>query len=242
MRIKYLVVFSSIISIFSSVAVFAKEYKCAVKQVPATEFYINILKTIVAATGNTVTIQVVPPTRADRLISDKEIDIQLPIIVIPDVTKQKELKYDYSTTVLAKLAWVLYTNKAKPIDVNSLRKGNPDKYKIEIDPSRTDDYTFPVSLSSNFEASLKRLSEGSIDGVLISQLTGDPLLKKAVYKNISRQLWSEYDLCFSIQKGAKGGEADKMLSDGINRLKAKGTYEELMGEYIRSAKYDNWQP
>jgi hypothetical protein len=78
--------------------------------------------------------------------------------------------------------------------------------------------------------------------VILSQLSGDLLLRKGAYKNIARKLWSELDLCFSLQKGMRGGEVDKMLADGIDKMEANGTYDKLIGDYARKAKYDNWQP
>jgi hypothetical protein len=126
---------------------YGKEYKAAVKKLPNSDFYSSVVKSVVEATGNTVAIQVVPPARADYIIAGKEVDIQLPIVVGSNPDKQKELKYDFSTVVLAKLAWVIYTNTAKPIDIDSLRKGNPNKYRIEIDPSRSDDYSFATIAS-----------------------------------------------------------------------------------------------
>jgi polar amino acid transport system substrate-binding protein len=234
--------FTVLLSVFSGITLSAKEYKAAVKQLPTTDYFVKLLKSVVEATGNTVAVQVVPPARADYLIANNEVDIQLPIVVPPDPAKQKALKYDFSTVVLVKQSWVLYVNKSKPLDVDSLRNGNSKKYKIEIDPSRTDDYNFVTMGSSNFEASFKKLSDGTIDGVILSQTTGDPLLKKGAYKNITRQLWSELDQCFSLQKGARGGEIDKMLTLGVNKMKADGSYDKLVGDYSRKAKFDNWQP
>jgi hypothetical protein len=54
-----------------------------------------------------------------------------------------------------------------------------------------------------------------IDGIILSQLTGDAIFKASGLKNIKRQLWYDYIRTFSLQKGARGGEIDKMLAEGI---------------------------
>jgi ABC-type amino acid transport substrate-binding protein len=220
----------------------AKEYKAAVKQLPTTDFFTKLLKAVVEATGNTVNIQVVPPARADYLVSTNDVDLQLPMIAIPDVKKQQLLKYDYSTVMLYKNSWVIYTKKDKKIDIDSLRKANPNKYKIEIDPSRTDDFDYPVIPSSNYDASFNKIDSGAIDGLILSQTTGDPILIKSGLKTIKRQFWADFDQCFSIQKGTRGGEVDKMLTDGVNKLKANGTFDKIAGDFIKAAKYSDWQP
>ncbi len=231
-----------LILLLISVNFYGKEFKVAVKQLPTTDLYMNILKAFEKASGNTFSIQAYPPARADYLVSNGEVDIQLPIIIIPDAAKHKDLKYDFSSAVLYKLAFVLYTNKNKAIDIDSLKKVNPNKYKIEIDPSRGDDYNYAVTPSTNFEASFKKLDSGAIDGLIISQTSGDKLLKDLGLKSIKRQLWFEYDLTFSLKKGEKGGETDKMLVESLKKLKASGEFDKVAAPLMNSAKYNNWQP
>ncbi len=242
MRINRITGFIVVLSLFCTVFTWAKEFKAAVKQLPTTDTYIAILKAIVEATGNTVDVQVVPPARADYLIENKQVDIQYPMAALSDNPKFKALKFDFSTAVLYKLAFVIYTNKDKPVDIESIKKGNTKKYKIEIDPSRAFEYDFTGMASSNFEASFTKLSEGKIDCLILAQTSGDALLKKLALKNIKRQLWQEYDLLFTIAKGSKGGEVDKMLSDGVAKLKAAGKFDQVVSTLAKTAKYDNWQP
>jgi polar amino acid transport system substrate-binding protein len=225
-----------------SSALFAKDYKAAVKQLPGvSDFFVSSLKAVVEATGNTVTVQIVPPARADYLVSTNEVDIQCPIIVMPDPTKQKNLKYDYSTASTYKIAFVFYCAKNKTIDMGSIKKGNPSKYNIEVDPSRMEEFDFKVIPSSNFEASLKKIESGAIDGAIFAQTIADPILKNLKLKNVKRQLWFEYDNAYSIQKGTRGGEVDKMLVKGIAALKSSGKYDEIFGAIAKASKYDNWQ-
>ncbi len=226
---------------FSSLS--ADEFKVAVKELgPITDHFVKVVTAVIEATGNKAVIQRVPPARADYLISSKTVDVQYPIIVITDPAKVKNLQYDFSTVKLYSIAFVLYTNKNKPFDVNSIRKENPKKYNLEADPSRLEDFNYPVSASQNFEWSMQKVNDGKIDGFVVSQTIGDPIIKKLNAKNIRRQLWNEYEEAFSIQKGTIGGRVDKMLSEGVAKLRASGKLQELIGDFAKTSKYSNWQP
>ena len=190
----------------------AMDFKVAVKQLPMTEFYSNVITKIVEATGNTVIIQVVPPARADYLISANAVDIQVPIIIVPNAKKQNELNYDFSSVVLYKLAYVVYTNKGKAIDIGSLRNGNSDKYKIEVDPSRSDDFNFDTIPSTNLQASFKKLGDGAIDGIILSQLTGDQILISTKLNTIKRNFWAEYDQTSLSRKAPEAGISTRCSS------------------------------
>jgi hypothetical protein len=222
---------------------FAKDYKVAVKQLPmVSDYFVSVIKAIIEASGNVAVIQVVPPARADYLISAKEVDVQFPIIVITDPKRLANLKYDFSTVRTNPVAFVLYSNKSKPVDIDSLRKGNPKKYKIEVDPSRMEDFDYPVIPSTNLEATMQKVASGAIDGAILAQNTGDPILKAQGAKTVARQLWFEFEEAFSIQKGAVGGEVDKMLGMGLEKLKANGKWVKLNGDMAKASKYNNWQP
>ncbi len=235
--------FLIIICIFllSTLSLSAKEYKVAVNQISTTEYYVNLVKALAEATNNTFNYEVVPRARCIYLIENKEVDFQVPNSLIP-TANQAELKFDYSTVTLMKIAYVLYSNKSKNIPANELRKGNPKKYLIETLSSLENSFGFAASPSTNVEASFLKLSNGQIDGIIYSQSAGDPVLKKLGYKNIKRQSYDNFQLKIAIQKGAIGGEVDKMLTDGVKKLKANGKYNQILGDLIKQSEYDNWQP
>ena len=142
----------------------------------------------------------------------------------------KALNYDYSTAVMYKSSFVLFTNKSKPLDIADLKKGNTKGYKIETDISMVNQLDFTAIPSTNVEASLKKVAAGTIDGFVHSEATTDAVLKNMKVPTIKRQLYDQYDLVFPIQKGGKGGKVDKMLSDGIAKLKANGKFDQIMGD------------
>jgi polar amino acid transport system substrate-binding protein len=236
-----LILLVSIIVLLSSF-LNAKEYKAAIKQLATTDTYVNLINAIGQESGNSFNIQIVPPARADFLVENGEVDIQFPIIVPKNTNQLKNSKCDYATIVLYKLAFVLFTNKNKSININDLKNGNLKKYQIEADASIINYIEFPVIKSTNSEASLNKVNDGTIDGYIFAQSSTDVILKKSKLTNIKRQLWDNFDLTFSLIKGTKNGELDKSLTMGINKIKANGKYNELIGPMVKAATYDNWQP
>jgi ABC-type amino acid transport substrate-binding protein len=231
-----------IMMLLSGLLVSAKDYKVAVFNVGTSEIFVSFLKSMAEATNNKFEIQTVPNARALYLLENNQVDIILPISVIIDEKKISSLSYSYSTTNLFNNAFVLYTNKKSQIDIESLKKGNPKNYKIETSASLADLLEFTPLISPNLEASLQKVDNGSIDGLLYSQSSGDILVKKLALTSIKRQFYGDRYLSFAIKKGTKGGEVDKLITDGITKTKANGKFEEILGVIYKKAKYDNWQP
>jgi hypothetical protein len=229
----------------ASAMLFGETYKAAVMDLPSSPTFKAVITAIVEATGNKVEIQVVPPARSAYMVVTKQADFSLPMLALKNSAKVKALDYDYSNAVLYKASFVLFTNKAKPIDLEELRKGNPKGYKVEVDVSQVDSWEFKGLPSTNIMASLKKVAEGTIDGFIHSQTSTDLALKgKAVdfkASNLKRQLYSEVDSIFPLLKGTRGGKVDQMLQDGIAKVKASGKFEEIFS-LVRSDKYNDWQP
>jgi polar amino acid transport system substrate-binding protein len=228
--------------LISGTIISAKEYKAAVYQLPTSDTYVNLLKAIAEATGNNFDIQIVPSARGVYMVENKQADFVCPATVSADPKKIPTMKYDYSTASLYKTTFVLYTNKSKPIDVAELKKGNSKNFKIETTASLAELFEFDLLPTTNLEGSLQKVDNGSIDGFIYSQTSGDQLLRKLALKNVKRQLYSKNDLAFGILKGTKGGEVDKMLANGITKTKASGKFDQIMGVLIKSADYIDWQP
>jgi hypothetical protein len=128
MKTKALYIF---IGIFLSCTLFipAKDYKAVVSQLPTSETFINLIKTIGEVTGNNIEAQIVPHGRAIYQIENKQVDIYCPATVITNSKKISALNFDYATVKFYKMAFVLYTNKKKPVDIADLKKGIPKNLK-----------------------------------------------------------------------------------------------------------------
>jgi polar amino acid transport system substrate-binding protein len=224
------------------VSTFAQSYNVAVRQLATSDMYVNLIKAIGEAMNVTMNVQVMPGGRVNYLIENKQTDIILPDLRIPDPGKRAALKFDDSTVTMYNLSFVLYTNKAKPIDIADLKKGNKKGYKIETDVSQINTFEFVGIPTTNLDASLKKVNDGTIDGFIFSQSTGDAFLKKGGYKNVKRSFYGIYDMAFGLQKGQTGGSLDKLLTEGIARIKANKKYEAILGQAVKDGIYQDWQP
>ncbi len=133
------------------------------------------------------------------------------------------------------MAFVLYSNKSKPIDIDNLRKGNSKGYKIETDGSIISLLGFKALPTTNIEGSFRKVDQGVIDGYIYSQL-------QIGLKSIKRELFDSFNLIFAIPKGRKGGPADLMLVEGMKKIKANGKFDAIFGEMVTGGKYNPWQP
>jgi polar amino acid transport system substrate-binding protein len=223
----------------------ATDFKVAIAQLSpsSTEAYTRIITEVIQATGNTATIEVLPIARAIYQVETKQSDIESTIVAIPDKAKWANLKFDYATTEMLKMVFVLYTNKAKPIDVAELKKGNKKGYRIETDAGHVGHFGFPIAGSTNIEASLRKVDSGDIDGFIFGQPTADAALKRLGCKNVARSYFDTFSGAFLIQKGGRGGEVDKMITKGMAKVKANGKYQAILGQLlVAGATYNDWQP
>jgi polar amino acid transport system substrate-binding protein len=228
-----------------SVHLFPVEYKGAISQLSplSTETFKNLATAVVEASGNTIKTEIVPASRGIANVENKTADFFTAIIALKDPAKIAALKYDYSTADTHNVVFVLYTKKDLNIDVEELKKGNPKNYNIETDASLLDDFTFKATPSTNIEGSLRKVDTAKIDGYIFSQPTVDPLLKSLGLKNIKRVYYETFNGKFIIAKGQKGGAIDKMISEGMNKIRSNGRYQEIMGALIAAgSKYIEWQP
>jgi polar amino acid transport system substrate-binding protein len=221
---------------------YSQTYSVTVRELATTQMYTNLIKSIADEMKVTINVQVMPGGRTNFFIENKQTDIILPDLKIPDPAKQAALKYDYSTSTMYSLSFVLYTNKNKPVDIADLKKGNTKGFKIETDVSQVNTFEFVGTPTTNLEASLKKVDAGTIDGFIFSQSTGDALLKKGGFKNIKRNFYGIYDMVFGLQKGQRGGTLDKLLTEGLTRIKANKKYDEILGKAVKDGIYQEWQP
>ena len=245
MNIRASLALSTFLVLASAVGLSSQSLNVVVPQVSpqAIAAYKSITQAIVEAGGKTATIQVLPFARAVYLMDTKQADFMSTEIQLPDPKKWTALKHDYSTSVLFSVVFVLYTNKSKPLSVADLQSGKAKGYKLETDAAHTDYFPFPVAASTNIDGSLKKVDSGDIDGYIFSQGTTDGVLKRLALKNIHREYYYTFNGGFLLQKGARGGPIDAMITDGLAKLKANGKFQEIMGAYTKSAStYIEWQP
>jgi polar amino acid transport system substrate-binding protein len=141
------------------------------------------------------------------------------------------------------MTFVLYANKAKPVDPAALKQGNAGDLMVETDLAHVDYLPFKAVGSTSMDQSLQKLSLGRIDAFVFAQPSTDAALKRLALKNVSRQLYGQFVTKIILQKGARGGPLDKAISAGLEKIKANGKWDEIMQQYLQGAsKYIEWQP
>jgi polar amino acid transport system substrate-binding protein len=221
---------------------YGETFKAAVMELPVTQAFSALANAIAEATNNTVALQVVPPPRTVYLIENKLVDFTLPMLAMKDPAKIKALTYDYSSAVMYKSAFVLFTNKAKPVDIEDLKKGNTKGYKIETDISMVNQLEFTGIPSTSIVGSLRKVDAGTIDGFIHTEASTDAVLKALKLPSLKRQFYEQFDLVFPIQKGGRGGKVDAMLTAGLEKLKKSGRFDQIMGDLVKADLYNDWQP
>lgn len=218
------------------------QFKAAVRQLSTTDTYVALVKAIAEETQSTIETQVVPGARAAFLLVGGDVNLMLPDIkpVLPEVVAAAQ--YSFSTASIFPMAFVLYTNPNKPVDLTDLKAGNKKGAKIEVDVSQVSVFEFKGSSSTNLEGSLQKVDRGLIDGFIFSQATGDTLLKKLGLKNVKRQLYGNFPMHFGVPKGSLGSGIDKVLTDGMASLKAKNKLDPIIGSLAKASVYNDWQP
>jgi hypothetical protein len=203
--------------------VYAQTYKVVIGDIPNVTDGLKLRMTQLAEAMNVkFEFTVVPMARVVYMVESKQADIGFPIIYLKDQNKINKLNYDYAAVVFTILDFSLYTNDAKPIDIENLKKGNSRRYSIEVDIANLDLLEFTAQPSTNIVGSFTKLSRGDIDGYITARQTGDPVLAKLKITNLKTQLYVRFDSGFLLQKGAKGGPTDKLLSEGFKKLIDKG--------------------
>jgi adenosine/AMP kinase len=228
-----------------AVNISAQSYNVVIGDIPQIDSLYEVVKAMGPEMKATLNMTKAPMARLTNLIISKQADIGAPMLYLKDPNMIKNLPFDYSTATTSKMCFILYTNKAKPIDIANLKKGNSKKYSIETDVSNMQLFSFTALPSTNIVGSLKKVNSGAIDGYIMGVSPTDDIMKasKGEYGNIKRQLWEIYDMGFAIQKGARGGPVDKFLLDGMAKMHSSGKYKQIMGESpVGLETYDDWQP
>ena len=233
-----LIILLILIALFFGFSIYSKEYKVAIVQAAPAETYSQLIKTLIEETNNTVSTQIVPRARGSYLIENKRVDIFLAVPVF-DQKDTGQLAYDLSETMI-KVCLILGSKKDKNITVEDIANGNPKGYKIEMaNLELANTFPFPVTSSTNFDATLEKIDQGIIDACIMSQVNFDNSAKKLGLKSLKKQLYGYYDLKIAIQKGAKNGEIDKIISEGLQKIKSNGKFEKIMGGMIKQLSVFN---
>jgi hypothetical protein len=216
------------------------QYRAAVLELATSDHYVDLVKAIAEDRKVTIDITVVPSARASFLVTNAQVDF-----IVPTGHRLSPAKVSRNIDYVAPLfpmAFVLYTNKNKPVDVADLKSGNRKGARIEVNISTTAAFGFTARPSESVEASLRRVDAGVIDGFIFSQATGDAALRKLGLSHIQRTLYANIPMFFGASRGPKSQEVERLLAEGMTSLRKSGKFDSILGNLARSARWDDWQP
>lgn len=209
-----------------SIAATAADYKASIAQMPVYAesqdkgVLVDLVKAIAAASGKSIEWQVVPFARSMSDVESGKVDFHMPLIKPIDMAKAN---FGLSTETIFHVNFVLYTNKAKALDVNKLAGA-----AVETDSAHVAYFPFDIKPSTNLESSLKKLDLGRIDGFIFADAASDPIIKANNLGNVKRQLYKRFDVKIILPKGGKSAATDKFLSEAIKKLRDSGQFSKIM--------------
>lgn len=209
-----------------SILATAADYKASIAQMPGYAeshdkgVLVDLIKAIAAASGKSIEWQVVPFARSMSDVESGKVDFHMPLIKPIDMSKAN---FGLSSETIFHVNFVLYTNKAKPLDAGKLSSAN-----VETDTAHVAYFPFGIKPSSSLESSLKKLDLGRIDGFIFADFASDPIVKSNNLSNVKRQLYKRFDVKIILPKGGKNAETDKFLSGAIKKLRDSGQFAKIM--------------
>lgn len=208
--------------------------------------FVDVVKAIAEIYTGKIKIEVYPMAFSVDNVVQGRADFHMATIRNPGIPVS-QLPYQYVSESIYTVPVVIYSNKDKIIThqmiMDALANGGKFPYSIEVVRGFEKECRFPVipSGAGNDPApSLEKVQNHRIDAFLARQAVSDPCLRRLKLNKIHRELHQEFDYVFVVQKGPKGDELNKILSDCLRKLKASGKLQEILKNYYGS--YNNWQP
>lgn len=163
-------------------------------------------------------------------------DIHFPLIK-PKYIDINKLPYDFLPIKIGTSRFVLYT---RADDKRVITRENIENFIIEVERGHSEDFNFKTIEGNNIENILKKILRGRTDGYIGPHDIADEVIKKYKYKNLKKQLFEEFDVCFIIPKGERGEIVKKALFNFITEMKKDPEFIKINSKVEKP--YTNWQP
>jgi polar amino acid transport system substrate-binding protein len=180
-----------------------------------------------------VEFMTLPFARSMAAIAAGRADLHVPIIRPPSTDG---LEWAPTAATIYRVPFVIYTNKAAPIDLHNLAK-----YRIETDVAHTGYFDIPVAGGASTESSLRKVDSGRIDGYIFAANAVDPLVEALGLKNIHRDFYKIFDVCGVLPKGGGGGSVDRLLTAAMQEAAGDAEFKAAIQKVLSGYRGD-WQP
>ncbi len=199
-----------------------------------TGAYVDLIIAIDKLAGTQTKINIYPFNRSLHNLVTGQANYHIPLIEIPNKSND-DLPYAFSTETLFEVAFVLYSNKEKPLDIRNL-----EKYQLATDSAHVDFFPFKITGISCLSCGIKMVNAGHLDGFIFAQNEIDPFIRELKLSNIHRQLYRYFNVKIVIPKGDKGKQIDTFFTKYIGELRETGKYDKLLSPVL--FPYQSWQP
>ncbi|HEX3045757.1 MAG TPA: transporter substrate-binding domain-containing protein [Bacillota bacterium] len=210
---------------------------------PDKGLYVDLVKAIDDVYPGKIKIEVYPFPRSIQNVIDGKADFHIPKLRNPLVSESK-LPYQFISEKHGTVSFVIYSNKDKIITKKALEdavaKGSQIPYQIDMVTGSESNFPFPGVSNASFEQSLQKVQNKRTDAIIWSQEESDLAVKNLKLNAIHREHYGDFDEVILVQKGPKGDELDKILSECLRKLKATGRLQELYNKI--HTRYNDWQP
>ncbi len=228
---------------------YAKDLKASLAYLPTLVdssdkgLFVDLVKAIDEVyTDGSIHIKVYPFVRSLYNIKKGNADFHLPMVRNPILDKNKH-PYRYTSEIMGKVVFVIYSHKDNPITKRIILRGKPladFPYKIETGRGMGKFFDFPIITTSAIDQSMKKIVARRIDGFIWAQEEADSVVKKLKIDTIHRAFYGKFDDVIVIPEGKQGDEIDHVLSQAIRTLKSTGRWQ-ILHEKVHQP-YLEWQP
>lgn len=203
------------------------------EQTEKSDEFLNLVYLWGEVLGNDIKVEYYPFKRSVLNVVNRQVDFHFPLIKNP-YKSSSELGFDYSTSMITNIDFVLYTRRNKPIDIENL-----SAYKIATDAAHSDLFNFPVQGIFTVDGALQKLNSGRIDGYIFSGEVVDTRLRALNLTNLHRQLYRVYDVHAILPLGGQGNKTDQMITEAQKAIATSIDYQEVISKIY--VPYSDWQ-
>ena len=205
----------------------------------ADGFSVELLRAALAAMGREVRFNVGPWSEIKQELADGRLDV-LPLV---GRTPEREALFDFTVPYLMLHGTIVVRDTQSGIETFKDLKGrrvavmagdNAEEYM------RREAVTERLVTTPSYEESLRRLAGGEFDAVVVQRLVAHRLIDKleldgleVVERDLAR---FHQDFCFAVTEGDR--ELLALLNDGLARVMADGTYEQLREKWLGALELD----
>jgi polar amino acid transport system substrate-binding protein len=180
-----------------------------------------------------VEFMTLPFARSMASVAAGRADLHVPIIRPPSMVG---LDWAATAATVYRVPFVIYTNKAAPIDLHNL-----GQYRIETDVAHVRYFDIPVTGGASTESSLRKVDSGRIDGYIFAGNATDPLVEDLGLKNIRRDFYKIFDVCGVLPKDGGGGPIDRLLTAAMQAVHGDPQFQSAIRTVLSGYRGD-WQP